>query len=335
MYKPVGIIDTGSNTVLGVVFHWDERRNSYLCRTLSDGLVIHAGLIGYVEDGKLSDKGLNVLSDALRQIGMFFAEKGVPAERVSCFATASLRGVRNFPEAAERAANEGFTLELLSGEEEAKCDFAGMLQEMAWMEQDSDGARFPESGVALDMGGGSGQVLCFTSREKEELAAFQSFPIGCLALKKRFVADGLMPTDAELDAVSQFVCGQIEQIPMIAGIKPDGAEPLAFFAMGGTVKAIVRLFAYMGWETSHPDFPGADSLSADDLAKALSYFRTEDGRRVICEREPGRQETLLTGLVTLLSICRRVGADRMTVLQGGVREGYVVRHVNPREENAE
>ena len=25
MHKPVGIIDTGSNTVLGVVFHWDER----------------------------------------------------------------------------------------------------------------------------------------------------------------------------------------------------------------------------------------------------------------------------------------------------------------------
>ena len=116
MYKPVGIIDTGSNTVLGVVFHWDERGKSYLCRTLSDGLVIHAGLIGYVEDGKLSDIGLDVLSDALRQIGTFFAEKGVPTESVSCFATASLRGVRNFPEAAERAAAEGFTLELLSGE---------------------------------------------------------------------------------------------------------------------------------------------------------------------------------------------------------------------------
>ncbi len=331
MHKPVGVIDTGSNTVLGVVFHWDERRKSYICRSLADGIVIHAGLIGYVEDGKLSDKGLDVLSDALRQIRDFFARWDIPASEAFCFATASLRGIENFPVAAERAALEGFKLELLSGEEEAKCDFAGMLQEMAWMEEDSAGARFPETGVALDMGGGSGQLLCFSSREKEELSAFQSFPIGCLALKKRFVAgDGLSPTDTELSDAAQFVLSQIEQIPMIAALQPEsGTEPLAFFVMGGTVKAIVRLFDRLGWQTVHPDFPGAVSLSAADLQKAVAYFRSPEGNALVCAQEPGRKETLVTGLATLLAICRRVGAERMTVLQGGVREGYVVRHINP------
>lgn len=329
MHKPVGVIDTGSNTVLGVVFHWDEQKNSYVCRSLADGLVIHAGLIGYVADQKLSEEGLGVLSDALRQIRIFFARWDISPEQAYCFATASLRGIENFAAAAERAAAEGFRLELLSGEEEARCDFAGMLQEMVWMEQDSD-ASFPEKGVALDMGGGSGQVLCFTSREREELAAFQSFPIGCLALKKRFVSGGGMtPTNAELDSIRSFVLSQIEQIPMIAALGQESeAESPAFFAMGGTVKAIVRLFDHLGWRTNHPDFPGAVSLSVEDLEQAVSYFRSAEGKELVCEREPGRRETFVTGLVTLLTICRRVGAERMTVLQSGVREGYVVRHIN-------
>lgn len=328
MDKPIGIIDTGSNTVLGVVFHWDEQKKSYICRSLADGFVVHAGLIGYVEDGQLTGQGLDVLSDALGQIRAFFAEKGVDNGQVHCFATASLRGIANFAEAAKRAEAEGFALELLSGEEEAQCDFAGMLQELQWMEAEAE-ARFPESGVALDMGGGSGQLLCFTDRTEAGLAAFSSFPIGCLALKKRFVQDGVHPTEAELGQVRDFVLEQIEQIPMIAALRPEAAQKPAFFAMGGTVKAIVRLFHAIGWE-GHQDFPGAVSLSAADLERSIGYFGSAEGERLIAQREPGRKETLLTGLCTLLTICRRVGSDRMTVLQSGVREGYVVRRVNPR-----
>ena len=44
----IGIVDTGSNTILGVVFRWDERRKSYRCFSLSDGLTVHAGLLRYV-----------------------------------------------------------------------------------------------------------------------------------------------------------------------------------------------------------------------------------------------------------------------------------------------
>ena len=116
----IGIVDTGSNTILGVVLRWDERRKSYRCFSLSDGLTVHAGLLRYVSDGKLSKEGLSVLSDSLKKIRAFFERMGVPEKLVYCFATASLRGVKNFPEAKEQAAEEGFSMTLLSGEEEAR-----------------------------------------------------------------------------------------------------------------------------------------------------------------------------------------------------------------------
>ena len=119
----IGIIDTGSNTVLGVIFRWDNKKNCYRCFSLDDGLTVHAGLIRYVQDGVMSAEGLRVLESALGQIRVFFAEHDVQPADVKCFATASLRGVTNFNAAAEVAENIGYHLELLSGEEEAACDF--------------------------------------------------------------------------------------------------------------------------------------------------------------------------------------------------------------------
>ena len=48
-HLPVGVIDAGSNTVLGVVFRWDGEKESYRCFSLKDSLTVHAGLIRYVE----------------------------------------------------------------------------------------------------------------------------------------------------------------------------------------------------------------------------------------------------------------------------------------------
>ena len=335
----IGIVDTGSNTILGVVFRWDERRKSYRCFSLSDGLTVHAGLLRYVSDGKLSEEGLSVLSDSLKKIRAFFEEMGVSKKQVYCFATASLRDVENFPEAKEQAAEEGFSMTLLSGEEEARCDLAGMLQELSFLEQDQDSSiRFPEAGIAADMGGGSGQILCFSDRKKDcknpEPDGFGSFPIGCLALKKRFVsgngtADGPTPSDRELESVRAFVQHEIESIPMIASLDPKSETPPAFFAMGGTVKAIVRLLEKTGKPVSSPDQPGRTFFSTETLTQAIAFFRTPAGKALIETNEPGRKETLVIGAVSLLAIARRIGAGEITVLQSGVREGFVVRHCNP------
>lgn len=322
---PVGVIDTGSNTVLGVVFRWDAEKESYRCFSMKDSLTIHAGLVRYVEGGQISQEGLQVLDDALRQIRAFFDEKGVT--KIAAFATASMRGVQNFSEAAVVAGKSHFSLTLLSGEEEAQCDFAGMLQEMDWLEA-AGGPRFPEKGVGLDLGGGSGQILGFTAREPAGLSDFDSFPIGCLKLKRQFVSgDGTVPTDKELEAVQKFVVEQMETLQTVKELDP--LSPPAFFAMGGTVKAVVRLFNTLLWPTGREDSPGRVILRAGGLRKGLDYFRSEEGRALVDRQEPGRKETLVTGLAILSAICERLYASELTVLQAGVREGYVIRHLNP------
>ena len=198
---------------------------------------------------------------------------------------------------------------------------------MGWLEA-SGGPRFPESGVGLDLGGGSGQLLGFTSRSETGLQDFGSFPIGCLKLKRQFISgDGTSPTDAELQSVKAFTVGQMETLSTVRSIDP--ASPPAFFAMGGTVKAVVRLFDTLRLPTSRPDSPGRTILRAEDLERGIRYFRSEEGRALIQKQEPGRKETLVTGLAVLSAICGRLYAPELTVLQAGVREGYVIRHLNP------
>ncbi len=322
--KPkLGIIDVGSNTILGVVFRWDALKKAYRCFSLSDGLTIHAKLLQYVQNGILSKEGLQVLMEALKQIHVFFTDNGVDLQDVSCFATASLRGISNFKDAESAAAENGFVLQLLSGEEEAECDLLGMEQELNWLEK--EGYHFPEAGVAVDLGGGSGQVLCFSSREEKKPDGFGSFPIGCLALRKRFLANPAEPSDRELEEMRSFVCTQIETIPMIKALPYSLEAPEktpAFFAMGGTVKAILRLADRLHWETEKTE---KNSFSIQTLIHAETYFQTKEGQAVLREYEPGRVETILPGVVALLTICRRIGAQKITVLQSGVREGYVVR----------
>ena len=50
---------------------------------------------------------------------------------------------------------------------------------------------------------------------------------------------------------------------------------------------------------SRPDSPGRTILRAEDLERWIRYFRSEEGRALIQRQEPGRKETLVTGLAVL------------------------------------
>ena len=137
-----GLIDVGSNTVRAAVF---EISGSEYRRVADEK--DFCSLIACVDDGVLSEEGVTRLCRALTRMGQFCKEQG--CDRVDCFATASLRAVRNFDEVKAKTAHTGVEMILLSGEEEALCDYAGLQ---------SSGVT---TGVGIDLGGGSGQLSVF------------------------------------------------------------------------------------------------------------------------------------------------------------------------------
>ena len=89
-----GVIDVGSNTIRLVIYEVKENRIESLFSNKNT-----AGLIGYVNDGELSRKGIRKACDVLNSLQKVAAHAQV--EKLYVFATASLRNIANTKEAVE------------------------------------------------------------------------------------------------------------------------------------------------------------------------------------------------------------------------------------------
>ena len=171
------VIDIGSNTIRLVIYTLEDGQ---LRQALSSKAT--AGLAGFVEDGALSEEGIE------RMLGVLRRFRGVlsllPDCKVYPFATASLRGLSNTQDILERVEREtGFKIDVITGREEAILDYRGAVGRMQ-----------ERSGVLVDIGGGSTELVFFRSRE---VIAARSLPLGSLSLFNRFVS-GVIPDKQEL-----------------------------------------------------------------------------------------------------------------------------------------
>ena len=118
------IIDIGSNSIRLTLYETEGQSFKILFREK-----IMAGLAGYVEDGKLSAEGIECACAGLLTFRKIL--QTLQIENVRIFATASLRNVSNTERALSviRAAT-GFSVEVISGEDEALFGYAGAMQEL-------------------------------------------------------------------------------------------------------------------------------------------------------------------------------------------------------------
>ncbi|MFQ8846422.1 MAG: hypothetical protein ACLR84_03135 [Clostridia bacterium] len=139
-----GVIDVGSNTIRLVIYEVKENRIESLFSNKNT-----AGLIGYVNDGELSRKGIRKACDVLNSLQKVAAHAQV--EKLYVFATASLRNIANTKEAVEEIEKEtGLDIDVISGHDEAELDFEGAAH-----------AQKLKDGIMVDIGGGSTEVVAF------------------------------------------------------------------------------------------------------------------------------------------------------------------------------
>lgn len=290
----VGVIDVGSNTIRAAVY--EVSAGSF--RMVQDRMDF-SNLLTQVEQGMLSEPGVQRLCNVLTDMNSFCQALG--CRQVDCFATASLRGIQNFPEVARRTKACGVALKLLSGEEEALCDYEGLLWET--------GAK---TGVGMDLGGGSGQLFCF---EERVLKAYESFPIGVMAMKRRFSMD-CAPGMENREAVRAFVLSQLAGCP---GLRAEA--PSTLYVMGGTVRAAYRVHCLLhGLSLTDGE---TEELSRQALEELYSQLPTPQGQAAVLRVEPDRLPTMGSGLIVMMTVCEFLDAPRVTVAHSGVREGYL------------
>ncbi len=300
-------IDIGSNTVKISVFDYDGKNLTEVTRN-----TIPAGLIGHIENGRLTDRGLEILEDSLTRLGNFASDAGCERGSIYSFATASLRALSDFEKIKSRVLEDvGYSIELLSGDTEAELTFDALMSS-------TDCSR----GILLDMGGGSTEVISF-SGGKADFSV--SLPFGALTLFRMFVKN-ILPTSDEYKTIFDYSREMFEKAGFIGG------TPLPLYINGGSGRALAYLHSVLsgGAETS-PSLPYI--LTKENLLKI------EEGG---CECDPLIKQTLLRILPTrihtvipaaaaILSLMDITGGDKITVTEAAIRASYIKSILNRKE----
>ncbi|NLW69771.1 MAG: hypothetical protein GX061_01630 [Eubacteriaceae bacterium] len=289
----IGIIDAGSNTIKAFIYE--------ITRSVSGSAITviahrseYAMLLTHIRNGYLTDEGLKVLKDSCLKLKYFIEAKGV--YNIRLFGTAALRSAINRMEITNGVlAATGMKIDILSAEQEALCDALSM----SYFSRTEDG-------IGMDIGGGSGQIFVF---EGGELKSFISSPIGALYIKERFVK-GAFPVESEERAIRDFVVDSIKDIGK------HSADIL--YVMGGSA---VSAKAAMGITEEEAVIPIEEM---DKCRKNISSM--ENPARHISAFAPGRETTLLPGMLIISYCAEYFGAKSIRVFTNSAREGYIIKN---------
>ncbi len=205
MMRKMGIIDIGTNTIRCVCYDITNEIKPF------DELVFSSEILNYTKDGEMCFQGILWLDEIIKKAMEFFDSKNIPT--VHAFATSAMRDVENFSEVSSFV-EKRVKIELLSEKEEAMCDFCALKYVL--------GDKC--SGVGIDLGGGSMQLLAF---EEGELNFSKSFPIGVKRLYNKF---GEFKEENE-KCVLEYIKDIVGEVP----------KDNFLYVMGGTGKKIGKI----------------------------------------------------------------------------------------------
>lgn len=300
----LALIDVGSNTIRLSVYAVGEEAQPGHAFTRLFSKKIMAGLASYVdESGALSAAGIDRACDALGYLRQIIENLHIAETHV--FATASLRNVTNGEEALHAIDERtGFDVELISSEREALLGYTSFQHDCQ-----------TESGVLVDIGGGSTEVTTFEENCPRDVA---SLPLGSLKLFKRNV-EKILPSKKERGKIRK----QVERALDDAGFEEPEQHGL-LCGIGGTCRAACKLVDRLyGREQTARTFTRAELA---DLMGALEDSPAS-ARRLILRTCPDRVHTIIPGLIVLCTVADRFGIENVTVSQYGVREGYLLERI--------
>lgn len=291
------VIDIGSNSIRLTLYETREQHFNILFREK-----IMAGLASYVEDGKLSAEGIECACTGLLTFRSIL--QTLEIENIRVFATASLRNISNTEQALSviRSAT-GYSVEIISGEDEALFGYAGAMQELHLT-----------SGAFLDIGGASTEIVTFDEGTPVE---FTSFPIGSLNLYRRCVKK-ILPGEGSLRRLEQEITGAIDV--QAGALAP---RPL-LVGVGGTSRAILKLAQHY-----YKMSDDCHSMTAEQLDGLCAFLCSgkKEASNLILRLEPERIHTIVPGALVLRHVFRLFQAQQLIVSKYGVREGYLCQRI--------
>ncbi|MGG2201453.1 Ppx/GppA phosphatase family protein [Paenibacillus validus] len=295
--RRIGIIDIGSNSIRLAIYELLAAGGYRVVSEFKESARL-SGRIG--ADGSLPPAEIQATAQILKHFKRICEKHEVSEFRAA--ATAAIRNASNSEEIVETLRQEsGFPIEIMSGEDEARIGFLGMIRTMD-----------VEDGFLVDIGGGSTEVSLFRNRQLQHSV---SFPFGAVNTTRKFATDGEFQEE-QLLGIRQMVEQALACEPWI-----KEAPGLPLIGLGGGVRTLSKISQrrrkYSFLQTHNYTVTAAEM---DELASWLPSLPAEK-RKKVDGLAKDRHDIIVPGLLILQTVFRAVNASHYVVSGAGLRDG--------------
>ena len=292
------VIDVGTNSVKFVVA---DRQPGGGWATVVDRAEVTRLGEGLSTGGPVLPEPMRRTVDAI--VGMAEEAARLGAAEVVAVGTAGLRMATNAADVVAAVRERcGVTLEVISGEEEARIAVRAAT------------AGLPDTGslVVFDSGGGSSQ---FTFGRDAEVVEQFSVPVGAVRFTERFGLD---------TAVSAAVVTQARSAIAAELADLEGrTAPDLLVGMGGAVTNLAAVSH--GLADYDPDVVHGTVLDRAEVDRQIELYRTSstEQRRTVAGLQPARAEVILAGACIVRTVLEMLDCEALRVSDRGLRHGVL------------
>jgi len=261
--------------------------------------------------GGLSDEAMERAIAALKRC--YDIAHSLQAEDIVAVTTSAVREAANGAEFLRRVEREvGLAIDLISGTEEARRIYLGVLSGMEFHSQPH---------TIIDIGGGSTELILGTGEPHRFLS---STKVGAVRLTGQFISTNPI-SEMEFNYLRAYVRGMLE--PPTDDLKRHltPQETPKLVGTSGTIECLAALNAHdrLGFI---PDPLNGYQISYDDLVEWVDRLRhmTFTERLALPDMSARRAEIIVAGAVILQQAMELLGADSITICERALREGLVV-----------
>jgi exopolyphosphatase/guanosine-5'-triphosphate,3'-diphosphate pyrophosphatase len=261
--------------------------------------------------GLLSPEAMDRAIEALKRCQEI--AKSLNAEQVIAVATSAVREAPNGRDFLQRIeADLGLWIDLISGPEEARRIYLGVLSGMNFNSQPH---------IIVDIGGGSTELILGDGHEPRTLS---STKVGAVRLTaERINTDPISPS--QFGALQAYIRGMLERsIEEIQAHLEPGERP-RMVGTSGTIETLATLNAREKFGTIPNPLNGCE-MTLKDVREWVNRLRKLNyaGRLAIPGMSERRAEILLAGALILQEVMTPLNVDSIVVCERSLREGVVV-----------
>lgn len=288
------IIDIGSSIIKYQTYEYEENKIEPIIAKDKA-----TRLISYRKDGYLTNEGIKVLIETLREFQYY--NRKLAIDEAYYYATASLRKLKNKEYVISKVKKElNININIITGIEESQLSFKSI--EKVELPQ--------ECGVMIDIGGGSSEVTIFNEKEVEKQA---SMPIGVLVIFNNYIKM-LLPQKDEQDEILNVVNEELESL------KLGDYSKKYLYGIGKTFKVMKRVLEFMkikedaGYEFSIQDVDIAlERLSGNSKEKFMPLLQV-DSERI---------HTVVPSMLITKAVCSKFNITNIYVCDCTLQDGLL------------